>query len=188
MNRLIALYRGINVLGRNSVQMESLRAMHVRLGHRGVTSYIQSGNVIFEASGQVSRIRSQIAERFAREFGFSARVIVLSTASWSEILRGNPYPQVVAAQPTKVHAFMCDGKPDVEGLKALQARTRGNEAFTVAGRVIYVHTPDGFGNSKFASGLENACGVPTTARNWRTIEAIWRMLEDADADKRTSRK
>ncbi len=45
MDVFIALYRGINVGGKNSVKMESLRAMHERLGHKGVKSYIQSGNI-----------------------------------------------------------------------------------------------------------------------------------------------
>jgi len=39
MAMIIALYRGINVSGKNLVKMESLRAMHERVGHRGVTSY-----------------------------------------------------------------------------------------------------------------------------------------------------
>jgi hypothetical protein len=31
------------------------------------------------------------------------------------------------------------------------------------------------GTSKFAAGMEKACGVPLTVRNWRTIEALWKM-------------
>lgn len=82
MDRFVALYRGINVGGRNSVKMEALRAMHERLGHRGVTSYIQSGNVVFAAKGTAEAVALKTAARFVEEFGFAAHVIIVSAVAW----------------------------------------------------------------------------------------------------------
>ena len=45
-----------------------------------------------------------------------------------------------------------------------------------------LHAPDGFGTSKFAAGMEKACGVPMTVRNWRTVEALRTMLESANGN------
>ena len=47
----------------------------------------------------------------------------------------------------------------------------------IKGGVIYLHTPDGLGKSKFAAAMERACGVPITARNWRTMETLLEMLK-----------
>jgi uncharacterized protein (DUF1697 family) len=47
----------------------------------------------------------------------------------------------------------------------------------VKGNVIYLHAPDGYGTSKFAAGMEKACGVPVTVRNWRTMQMIGEMLD-----------
>ena len=46
----VALLRGINVGGRNKVPMAELREVVAALGHTGVTTYIQSGNVLFRTA------------------------------------------------------------------------------------------------------------------------------------------
>jgi uncharacterized protein (DUF1697 family) len=60
-------------------------------------------------------------------------------------------------------------------LKALLAKTGGSETFVIGKGIIYLHAPDGFGTSKFAAGMEKACGVPMTVRNWRTMESLWKL-------------
>ena len=46
----VALLRGINVGGRNKVPMTDLREVVTSLGHTGVTTYIQTGNVLFSSA------------------------------------------------------------------------------------------------------------------------------------------
>jgi len=171
----IALYRGINVGGNNPVKMESLRAMHERLGHRGVQSYIQSGNVVFSAQGSAEAIARKTQAGFVKEFGFAAKLIVVDATRWRTMVEGNPYAKFAADNPKTVHAGICAGEPSARGLQALLARTGGSETFVIKKGIVYLHAPDGFGTSKFAAGMEKACGVPMTVRNWRTIESLWNM-------------
>lgn len=173
--RFITLYRGINVGGKNPVKMEVLRAMHERLGHSAVASYIQSGNVVFTSSGSAGAITRAVAAKFTAQFKFAAQIIVVPALRWGALVRDNPYATASAKDPKTVHAGLCVGKPNAKTLKALLARTGGTETFAVKGEVIYLHAPDGFGTSKFAAGMERACGVPITVRNWRTIEAVWEL-------------
>jgi uncharacterized protein (DUF1697 family) len=175
MGVFIALYRGINVAGRNAVKMESLRAMHERLGHQGVKSYIQSGNIILSANGSADTIAQMVAAEFAEEFGFAARVIVVAAKRWGAIVAANPYAKVAAENPAKVHAGICTGQPNEKGLAALLRKTGGRESFVIGKGIVYLHAPDGFGTSKFAAGMEKACGVPMTVRNWRSMEAMWKL-------------
>jgi uncharacterized protein (DUF1697 family) len=175
MPTFIALYRGINVGGKNSVQMGSLRAMHERLGHKNVQSYIQSGNVVFSATSSANTHDKKIAAEFADEFGFTPKVLIVAAKDWAALIKGNPYAKHAAKNPKSVHACICAGEPSASGLKALLTKTGGSETFTTGKTIIYLHTPDGFGTSKFAVGMEKACGVSITARNWRTIEEIWRL-------------
>lgn len=169
---LVALYRGINVGGKNAVKMESLRSMHERLGHRGVKTYIQSGNVVFAADGPIEEVAKACAVEFARDFGFSSRVMLVEATRWSEIVAGNPYPGPAAEDPKTVHVGICLGAPDATRLAALLAKTKGRETFEIRGDVVYLHAPDGLGRSKFAEGMEKAAGVPMTMRNWRTMETL----------------
>jgi len=178
MALFIALYRGINVGGKNSVKMEALRAMHERLGHQEVKSYIQSGNLVFSARGSAAALARKVAAEFAKEFGFAAKLMVVDAKRWGTILEGNPYAKSAAANPKTVHVGICDGEPSAKGLQALLAKTGGTEAFVTGKGMVYLHAPDGFGTSKFAAGMEKACGVPMTVRNWRTMEALWQMASD----------
>jgi uncharacterized protein (DUF1697 family) len=175
MNVFIALYRGINVGGRNLVKMEALRAMHEQLGHQGMKSYLQSGNIVFSANGLAEAIARKVAAEFVNEFGFAAKVVVVDAKRWGTIVKGNPYAKFAAENPQTVHAGICDGEPSVKGLNALLTKTGGSETFLIGKGIVYLHAPDGFGTSKFAAGMEKACGVPMTVRNWRTMEALWKM-------------
>ena len=49
MATYIALLRGINVGGNRKILMADLRQMCVSLGLRGVATYVQSGNVVFDS-------------------------------------------------------------------------------------------------------------------------------------------
>jgi uncharacterized protein (DUF1697 family) len=42
--------------------------------------------------------------------------------------------------------------------------------------MFYLYTPDGFGRSKLAAKVEQALGVPVTARNWNTISKLAAMV------------
>lgn len=49
MERYIALLRGINVGGKNKISMPELKKMFENSGYQDVTTYINSGNVIFSS-------------------------------------------------------------------------------------------------------------------------------------------
>jgi uncharacterized protein (DUF1697 family) len=174
----IALYRGINVGGKNPVKMADLRAMHESLGHAAVKSYVQSGNVVFGAAHGAKSVSAAISGAFANTFGFDARVMVRTKADWDKLVAGNPFPAEASADPAKVHAAICEGVPDTERLTALLEKSGGTERFEAKPGVLYLHAPDGIGRSKFAAGMEKACGVPATARNWRTMEALKSLAEE----------
>ena len=178
MAKFAALYRGINVGGKNSVKMEALRAMHERLGHRDVQSYIQSGNVVFAAKGTSAAIAKKTLTEFVNEFGFAAKVLVVGAEDWEALVQDNPFAKFAAKDPKTVHVGLCEGEPNEKGLQELLANTGGPEKFVVGNGVVYLYAPAGFGTSKFAAGMDKACGVPMTARNWRTIESLMQMLNE----------
>ena len=75
----VALLRGINVGGRNKVPMADLREVATSLGHTGVTTYIQSGNVLFTTdSASTSELASALESAITDRFGIWSSVVVLS--------------------------------------------------------------------------------------------------------------
>lgn len=69
MERYIALLRGINISGKNKISMSELKKGFVGLGYAEVSTYLNSGNVIFSTDEEdeeviCKTVTSMILERF----------------------------------------------------------------------------------------------------------------------------
>src|SRR5262245_26440293 len=175
MATYIALVRGINV-GRNVLKMERLRALWAALGFTEVRTYIQSGNVVFEAADAPSKQAARIESSLEGETRLPVSVILRTPADLKRLVAKNPFLKQKGVDPSKLHVSFLADKPTKEGLKRLAAIDAGADQYQVAGQEIYLHCPNGYGKSKLAnSALERALGVRATTRNWRTVETLLAM-------------
>jgi len=91
MTKYIALLRGINVGGNNKIVMADLRAAFARQGFRNVTTYINSGNIIFDSdSTDETDLKAACERRIVTDFGLDIAVCVISAADLSEALEQAP--------------------------------------------------------------------------------------------------
>ncbi len=86
--RYVLLLRGINVGGNNRVEMARLKALLENIGHTNVITYINSGNVIFDATSVPGR--SFIEEQLEKEFGFVIPTLVVSGEDIVRIAKAIP--------------------------------------------------------------------------------------------------
>ena len=78
MNIYIALLRGINVSGKNKIKMTELKQLCLDIGFSEITTYIQSGNVIFSTQEiNTSKIENKLVTAVKNKFGHSIKVLVL---------------------------------------------------------------------------------------------------------------
>ena len=178
MRTWIALFRGINVGGNNPLPMNELAAMLEGIGCSGVRTYIQSGNVVFRKDGiesaQLSRL---IGETVLHSKGFEPKVILLSANELEGALTANPFPEA-AAEPKTLHAYFLSQEAKSAQLVAMNEIKSASEEFSLSARVFYLHAPDGIGRSKLAANVEKLLGVDATARNWRTVSMLLKLVED----------
>lgn len=178
MKTWIALLRGINVGGACIVPMKDLVTTLAGAGLSSVRTYIQSGNLVFQTpKGTQRALERQIAQLIEKRFGFRPPVMVLSGVELSEAISGNPFPQAIA-EPKSLHLCFLSEAPSNPDLDALTKLKADKEAFALKGQVFYLHTPDGYGNSKLAAKVERALGVATTCRNWRTVNQLLEMGDE----------
>jgi uncharacterized protein (DUF1697 family) len=167
----IALLRGINV-GKNLLSMKELVMVLERAGCRDVNTYIQSGNVAFRhASADAERLAARLHSAVAKGRGFQPRVLVLNRAELKKAIAANPFSQA-AEDPKSLHLFFLFARPPKPDFEALNRTKVGREAFALKGKVLYLYTPDGFGDSQLARRVVPHLGVEATARNWRTVNAL----------------
>jgi uncharacterized protein (DUF1697 family) len=182
MNTYVALFRGINVGGSHMLPMKDLEQLLEKNGCVDVQTYIQSGNVIFQsAMSDAGRLTKQITAAVSDSRGFEPLMLVLTRGELESAAAANPFPEADGS-PTSVHLFFLaerPTKPDLQSLEALKAKS---ERFVLKGKVLYLHTPDGFGRSKLAARAERLLGVDATARNWRTVTALLKMASASRGD------
>jgi uncharacterized protein (DUF1697 family) len=181
----VALLRGINVGGRNKVPMAELREVVASLGHTGVTTYIQSGNVLFSTDEtDTAKLAAALEAAIEDRFGVWSAVVVLSRDDLAGVLDGNPYTD--EPDPRRVHVVFLNAEPAQDMLDRIAAaRTRAaavgaRDTVTVVGRALFLHTPDGYGNSELAKSLSNAKTrtVVATARNWATATKLLSLCDE----------
>lgn len=159
----IALIRAINVGGTGKLPMADLRALCEKIGFRDVRTYIQSGNVVFNARGSATAVKKTLEDALERQLKKRHTALVRSPAELEAIDSGNPYPK---APPNFTYVLFLDKAPPrgaIDGWK-----TPGGEQLTLRGREIFMHFPNGMGQSKLRIPFADL----GTARNFNTIRAL----------------
>ena len=179
MNTYIALFRGINVGGKNTLPMKELMVLLEDLGARKIKTYIQSGNAVFRhAEKNASQLSKKISVEIKKRRGFSPCVLVFGLDEMEKAMEENPFPDAEAGPSTLHLGFLAStpGNPDLKKLDSLKGKS---ERFHLSDRVFYLSAPEGVGRSKLAASAEKLIGVPMTDRNWRTVCKIREMAGES---------
>jgi len=174
MGRMVALLRAVNVGGRK-LPMADLRALCAGLGWTDVATYIQSGNVVFSATGSAAGIEKQLEEAIKAEFGLDVPVIVRTGAEWSRYASDNPF---AGEPPNRVMLLLSNATPAKDAEKVIEARGVAGERVRRVGDALWFHYPNGAGTSKLTPSLiDRAAASPSTARNFNTVLKLKEMVE-----------
>ena len=179
MPAYIALLRGINVSGHKVIRMEALRASFGALKLSNVKTYVQSGNVVFDAdTDSVAVLSEKIERRILRDFGFSVPVFLRTAKELEEIIKRNPFLIDTAIDHSKLHiTFLADAAPKT-ALEALQPLATKPEQLRVIDRQIYLYCPNGYGRTRLSNtAIEKKLSVGATTRNWKTVNTLLAMTQ-----------
>jgi uncharacterized protein (DUF1697 family) len=172
----IALLRGINVSGHNSMKMADLRGLVEALGHRDVETYLQSGNVVFTArSGAASAIGRAIEKRIAKELGLDVNVLVRTKGELAKIASVNPLAKR-GVDVAHLHLTFLGERPAAARVSAIDPKRFVPDTFAFARREVYLCCPKGYGRTKLNNAFfERALATDATTRNWKTVNALLAM-------------
>ncbi len=177
----VALLRAVNVGGYGKLAMAELRVLVEKLGYKRVETYIQSGNVVFEAKGTAAGVARELAAALEKLTGAPVGVMVRTHEELSRVIAENPFAAEAAADGAKVHAVFLERAAPAEareGLGRIVAQYPARrDRFHLVGDTLYLHLPDGAAESKFTGKpLDRALGgVRGTARNWNTVMKLHAM-------------
>jgi uncharacterized protein (DUF1697 family) len=169
MKTYVALFRGINVGGKNSLPMKALVALLEDLGAKNVKTYIQSGNAVFHcAESNSAQFSKRLAAQIKKHHGFEPHIMLLDLEALNAAISNNPFPDAVA-DPSSLHLGFLACAPEKPDLEKLNRLKKASERFLLRDNVFYLHAPEGVGRSRLAASTEKLLGVPMTDRNWTTV-------------------
>jgi uncharacterized protein (DUF1697 family) len=172
----IALLRGINVSGHNTIPMAELRALCAGLGWADVQTYLQSGNVVFRAAAAPAALETRLERAITSRFTLTIPVIVRVAADWPAYVKSNPFPEASADEPNLVMVALAKAPPEADAAETLRRRAAGSERVVQAGDALWIHFAGGVARSKLSpSLLDRVVGSPVTMRNWRTVLKLQEM-------------
>ncbi len=172
MTRWIALLRGVNVGGGNKIAMPALRVSCEGCGFERVSTYIQSGNIVFEAKGDEASVTASLRKLLADEHGLKVPVVVRAAKEMDRLADSHPGLEAGVA-PNLLHIVFLDKKVKAADVERVDPARFEPDTFEVDGREIYVTYPNGSGRSKLTIEVfEKAFGATATARNVNTVRAL----------------
>jgi uncharacterized protein (DUF1697 family) len=175
--KFLALLRGLNVGGKNKLQMKDLAEIFVQAGCTGVQTFIQSGNVTFCTPNTLLKaLPSLITQRIEARFGYKIPVVIRTAKEVGEAIRNNPFPKEDSEEQS-LHVFFLADAPSLQSVNALDPNRSPGDSFIVRGREIYALFPNGPARSKLTNSYFDAkLATTSTARNWRTIHKLFDLL------------
>jgi uncharacterized protein (DUF1697 family) len=176
----ISILRGINVSGQKLIKMDALKRSYESLGYQQVTSYVQSGNVIFDsAEAEQHVIAQKISVVIKRDFGFDVPVIVLSLSQLGQIIDQCPWQIVSGKDPAHFYITFLAAMVQQYDPAAITDKKQDGEEISFAERAVYLYCPNGYGNTKLHNSfLESKLKVGATTRNWKTSNALLRIAQE----------
>lgn len=172
----VALLRGINVGGKNRIAMADLVKMFEKQGCTEITTYIQSGNVVFGAGeADVDRIPELISGAIRKKLGLPVPVTVRSAVEMERIIGSNPFVKSGAAEESLAVSFLAVA-PSKARVAAMDVRRSPGDEFIVIGREVYLRLGNGFAKTKLTNAWFDAqLQTMSTSRNWRTVLKLAEM-------------
>lgn len=177
-NRCVALLRGINVGGRNPVRMADLRACFEADGHTEVSTYIQSGNVLFTTDAPIRTIGERVEAALEERFGIPLVVVVRTHRQ----LRGvvDDAPPGFGAEPDHYHSdaiFLRAPLTPAKAMKVVQLRDGVDQAWAGRGVLYFARLSE----LRTRSKLNKIMGTPEyrqmTIRSWSTTTKLLTLLD-----------
>jgi uncharacterized protein (DUF1697 family) len=176
----IALLRGINVGGKNKLPMKALAALFEAAGCGDVTTYIQSGNVVFRAPDGLAReVPARIHAAIQERHGLHVPVVTRTAAELRAIVRDHPFLAEGVDTKQLAVGFLAD-EPTAERVATLDPQRSPPDEFEVRGREIYLRFPDGVARSKLTNAyFDSRLATVCTVRNHRTVLALLQRVDAA---------
>jgi uncharacterized protein (DUF1697 family) len=182
----VALLRGINVGGKNIVAMKSLKENFERLGFKDVSTYINSGNVLFRAApADARKLEAKIDAMLAREHGLKGATVVRSHREMSRLKKTISANWYRKAEDWRYNVmFLRDAIDSEEVLDGIVVEPDIEHVVYCPGALLWASRVSDLTRSAWAKLPSHPIYKQMTVRNINTTSKICSLLEAMHQKKR----
>jgi uncharacterized protein (DUF1697 family) len=168
MTAYVALLRAVNVGGRQ-LKMDDLKRIATELGLNSPRTFIASGNLLYGSDKKEAELKQDLERALETHMGKAVGVMVRTAGELAKVVAANPF----AGEPgNRVVAIFLDEPAPADA--ASSATNVADERLALGVREIYVHYPQGQGQSK----LRIKAAARGTARNMNTVARLAELARE----------
>ena len=172
-NRYIALLRAINVGGSSVIKMADLKKIFEAAEMNEVTTYIQSGNVIFtsEENG-IEKISLKLKQQLKKAVNYNNEIFILTPGELKSAYDGIPFEPGRNEDKQLCHIMFLSDKPGKQQVDALKKMEGEEYSFAVRGKHLYYAYPREYAGRRRNINFEKVLGVIGTDRSWKVVKKL----------------
>jgi uncharacterized protein (DUF1697 family) len=175
--RYLALLRGINVGGRTLVKMADLRNCLESVGFAEVSTYIASGNLLFESDeGDAGRVATTIEAAIEQRFELPVKVVVFDQYAYGRIVKAIPKRWIGDGTWRANVAFVRPGTDARQVVRELAPDAAIEEVEAVDGAILWATRRDSLNRSVMRKLIGGAAYKDLTVRNLNTTLKLHDLL------------
>ena len=156
------------------IPMADLKKLFEKNGFTNLSTYLQSGNVVFHSDFTSGKeIENLLKQSIHEVFKLQIDVIVKPADVLSELILHNPFKEKIKIEGDKTGAAFLSDIPSLESIEKLQQFDRLSDEYEIFQDYVYIYCPNGFGRARLTNAvLESKLKVRSTMRNWKTMQAL----------------
>ncbi len=175
--RYVALLRGINVGGKTLIKMADLKACVEELGFADVSTYIASGNVLFESGERdAAMLETKIERAIEQRFRLPVKVVVLDRAEYARIVKAIPKQWIGDASLRANVAFVRRGTDAKQVVRELEPDPAIEDVKAIDGAILWATKRDALNRSVMRKLIGGAAYKELTVRNLNTTLKLHELL------------
>jgi uncharacterized protein (DUF1697 family) len=134
--------------------MPELKALVEGLGYRRVVTYLQSGNLVFDAEQpDQALVAREIEAEITRVYGYSVRVLTRDRQAFERLMADNPFTHGRSEDPASLYVTFLEGAPENKVPNVIKVPAGCADEFELRGGEIYLFCPGGYGNTKLSNAF-----------------------------------
>ncbi len=180
MNVFVALLRGVNVGGNNMISMKALKESFTTMGFKEVTTYINSGNIVFKSKeADARKLEIKIEKMLSKEYELDSKVVLRNLPEMAKLVKNLPRSWGEDSSWRYNVIFLRHTIDSEEILSELPAKTDIEEIVYRPGTLLWSAQATEYNRTQFAKLASRKIFRDMTVRNLNTTKKLYELMKKA---------